>query len=119
MAMIRRGAYDGVGEWTHQYADAGNTVCSADPLIASGTPSSGTMEIQWFGEPGPRPMLERHVRAPAPLSKSGRLFIPAADCIIAVDAYNGFPLWKKEIPHFGRIAIHLDCGNMAILPKWG
>ncbi|HPA44716.1 MAG TPA: PQQ-binding-like beta-propeller repeat protein [bacterium] len=112
--MIRRGAPDGVGEWTHQYADAGNTVCSADPLIASGTPSSGTMEIQWFGEPGPRPMLERHVRAPAPLSKSGRLFIPAADCIMAVDAYNGFPLWKKEIPGFGRIAIHLDCGNMAL-----
>ena len=105
--VVRRGPLAGAGEWSHQYADAGNTVCSNDTRV------SGELALQWFGRPGPRPMIDRHHRTAAPLYKDGRMFIPAEDRVIAVDAYNGVILWDRKIPKSRRVSIPRDCSYLA------
>ncbi len=99
----KRGPLAEVGEWTHMYANPANTVCSDDKHVA------GQMQLQWFGPPGPRQMLDRHLRTVAPLWKNGRLFIPGDNRVIAVDAYNGTPLWNMEIPDSRRVGAYRDC----------
>jgi len=107
-AMANREKLEGAGEWTHIYAEPGNTACSKDELI------KGKMAIQWFGRPGPRKMIDRHHRNVPPLFKDGRLFVPG-DCIVfTVDAYNGTILWEAEIPNSRRLGVFLDCGSMAV-----
>ena len=106
-AVIRRGKLAGAGEWTHLYANAHNTAGSGDSLVRSPT------RVQWFGRPGPRPMMDRHHRSMSPLAKDGRLFIPANDRVIAVDAYNGTILWDVEAPNSRRVGMPRDCGQAA------
>ncbi len=107
-AIANRKKPDGAGEWTHMYAEPGNTACSKDKLI------KGKMAIQWFGRPGPGEMIDRHHRNVSPLFKDGRLFVPG-DCVVfAVDAYNGTILWKAEIPNSRRLGVFLDCGSMVV-----
>jgi len=109
-AIIQRHVLPNSGEWTHQYAEPGNSACSGDSLVKE------NMQIQWFGAPGPRPMVDRHHRALAPLWKDGRLFVPAAgeNRIIAVDAYNGTIIWDVEVPNYRRVGANRDAGNMAV-----
>jgi outer membrane protein assembly factor BamB len=76
----------GAGEWTHQYADAANTLCSADDLARS------PLKMRWFTDFGIR-MPSRHGRGPAPLSKNGIMIIEALDGLLGVDAYIGRRLW--------------------------
>ncbi len=105
---FEREGLDGSGEWTHQYAEPGNSACSGDTLV------KGPLTVQWFGEPGPRDMLDRHHRNIAPLSKNGRLFVPG-DCVVfGVDAYNGTILWRADVPDSRRLGTFLDCGSMAV-----
>jgi outer membrane protein assembly factor BamB len=107
-AVAEREKLEGAGEWTHIYAEPGNTACSRDELI------KGKMAIQWFGRPGPSKMIDRHHRNVPPLFKNGRLFVPG-DCIVfAVDAYNGTILWEAEIPNSRRLGVFLDSGSMAV-----
>jgi outer membrane protein assembly factor BamB len=80
----------GAGEWTHQYADAGNTLCSADDL------ARGPLKMQWFTDFGIQ-MPSRHGRGPAPLCKDGIMIIEAVDGLLAVDAYSGRRLWHYGI----------------------
>jgi len=110
-AMMVRGKLAGSGEWTHQYADLGNTACSNDTLVG------GQMDLQWFGRPGPRQMIDRHHRNVAPLFKDGRLFVPGDRIVFAVDAYNGTIQWQVEIPNSRRLGVFLDCGSMAVDEK--
>jgi outer membrane protein assembly factor BamB len=72
------------------------------------------MRLQWFGLPGPRPMVDRHHRAMPPLVQNGRLFVPADSRVIAADAYNGTPLWEVEIPESRRLAAPRDAGQLAV-----
>jgi len=81
-AVIRRGPILGSGDWAQLYADAAHTACSGDQL-------RGPMALQWFGKPGPRSIIDRHHRPMSSLVKDGRIFVPAIDRIICVDAYNG------------------------------
>jgi outer membrane protein assembly factor BamB len=104
---VRRGSLPGSGEWTHLYADPGNTACSHDTLLE---PTG----IQWFGRPGPQDIIDRHHRPMSPLYKNGRLFIPANDRVITVDAYNGAPLWELSVPYSRRIGALKNCGQMAV-----
>lgn len=107
-AVANREKLEGAGEWTHLYAEPGNTACSKDEWI------KGEMAIQWFGRPGPREMIDRHHRNVPPLFKDGRLFVPG-DCIVfAMDAYNGTILWETEIPNSRRLGVFLDSGSMAV-----
>ncbi|MEZ6132230.1 MAG: PQQ-binding-like beta-propeller repeat protein [Planctomycetaceae bacterium] len=105
--IVRRPKLDRVGEWSHMYGDVANTCCSADERVR------GRMALQWFGEPGPREMINRHHRTVAPLWKNGRLFIPGNNRIFAADAYNGTLLWNIELPESRRIAAFRDCSYLA------
>jgi outer membrane protein assembly factor BamB len=111
LARAVRTALDGAGEWTHALAEPGNSACSGDKLI------KGDMTVQWFGEPGPRDMIDRHHRNVPPLFKDGRLFVPG-DCVVfAVDAYNGTIEWKIDVPNSRRLGAFLDAGSMAVDEK--
>jgi len=70
------------------------------------------MHILWFGEPGPREMIDRHHRPMSSLFKNGRLFVPANDLVIAVDPYNGTNLWKLHVPNSRRVGALRNCGHM-------
>jgi len=72
------------------------------------------MAILWFGEPGPLSMVERHAKAQSPLAMDGRLFIQGEEVIMAVDAYNGTPLWERRIPGAVRARADVDGGNLAL-----
>lgn len=105
---FERGALEGSGQWTHQYAEPGNSACSDDRLV------KGPLTVQWFGEPGPRDMIDRHHRNVSPLCRDGRLFVPGDRMVFAVDAYNGSILWRIDVPESRRLGTFLDCGNMAV-----
>ena len=105
--LSRRGPLEGAGHWSHMYADAANTVCSDDQHV------SGPLELQWFGPPGPRQMIDRHHRTVAPLFVAGRLFVPGNNRVIAVDGYNGTVLWNNAVPGSLRIGAFRDCSYLA------
>lgn len=102
----RKGRPPGTGEWSHFYADPGNTASTADEI------RPGAMDVQWFGRPGPADMVDRHKKGPAPLFKNGRLFVPGFNYVAALDAYNGFMLWEKHIPNSVRVAAFKDCSSV-------
>jgi len=98
----------GAGEWTHQYGNPANTSNSGDDLVHS------DLVLQWFGGPGAAPMVDRHLRAPAPLAAGGRLIIPGENLLIAVDAYNGTELWRLPLPGSQRYSMPFDAGYMSL-----
>ena len=105
---FRRSPLVDAGEWTHLYGNAANTACSGDAHVG------GDLALQWFGEPGPQKMLDRHHRTVAPLSKNGTLIVPGNNYLYGVDAYNGSVWWEREIPESRRAAAFRDCGGMAL-----
>ena len=105
--MIRRGPAPNGGEWTQLYANASHTASTTDDL-------EGPMTFQWFGEPGPRNIIDRHHRPMSPLFKDGRVFVPGDDVVVAVDAYNGTPLWRLEIPNSRRVGALKNSGHMIL-----
>ena len=108
MGTAIRDAVEGAGEWTHFYADAGNSACSQDSL------RPGPVDVQWFGRPGPRKMVDRHEKNVGPLYKDGRLFISGDNYIVALDAYNGTVLWEHDLPNSIRLGAFKNCGSMAV-----
>ena len=110
-ATIRRGELEGTGEWTQLYANASHTACSMDPLREP-------VAVQWFGEPGPREIIDRHHRPMSSLFKDGRLFVPADDLVYAVDPYNGTPLWQLDAPNSRRIGALKNCGHMLLTDEY-
>jgi len=82
----------GAGEWTHQYADAANTLCSSDDVARS------PLEMRWFTDLGVQ-MLSRHGRGPAPLCRNGILIVEATDGLLGVDAFTGRRLWFYPLEH--------------------
>ncbi|MGQ9729884.1 MAG: outer membrane protein assembly factor BamB family protein [Candidatus Zipacnadales bacterium] len=105
--VVRREALPGAGEWTHLYADPGNTACSGDTLTAP-------LVLQWFGEPGPHSRVGRHDRPMPPLIKDGRVFILANEVVICVDAYNGTVLWELEAPGINTIGASIETGQAVV-----
>jgi outer membrane protein assembly factor BamB len=106
-AELRRAPISGSGQWTHLYADAANSACSKDTV-------RGPLRLQWFGQPGPRHMVDRHHRPMSPLCKDGRLFVLGDNRIITLDAYNGTHLWQREVPESRRVGVMKDCGQMVV-----
>ncbi|MBN1908879.1 MAG: PQQ-binding-like beta-propeller repeat protein [Pirellulales bacterium] len=90
MKQITRGPLPGAGRWTHQYADAGNTLCSSDRNVAGG------LQMLWFRDTDFF-MPNRHGRGPAPLVDQGRMFAEGVDALRAVNAYNGRTLWEYPL----------------------
>ena len=109
-ATIRRpGPLPGAGEWTHAYGTPGQTANSGDQLVCG--QAGRTLEVQWFGLPGPNAMIDRQVRMQGPVSAAGRIFSQGNNRVIAQDAYNGAILWSMEIPHLRRTNLPRNTGN--------
>ncbi|MBD3268077.1 PQQ-binding-like beta-propeller repeat protein, partial [bacterium] len=86
-----RGLLPGSGEWTHQYTNPANTLCSSDARVG------GPLHMLWYKDNTLR-MAQRHGRPPAPLFHEGRIFSEGKDALRAVDAYNGRVLWEYPLP---------------------
>lgn len=102
-----RGPLPGAGSWSHQYADPANTTCSDDQLVKS------PLSVLWFGDPGPGEMVERHARVMTPLSVNGRFFVQGVDVLMAYNAYNGVPLWRREMRGVTRMGASHETSNLA------
>lgn len=93
--LKREGPLPGSGYWTHQYADAGNSVISKDKLVK---PPFGLL---WFGGPTNDQVLPRHGHGPNPEVAGGRIFIEGANMLRAMDAYTGRMLWERKLEGVG------------------
>lgn len=91
LTVDRRGPLEGAGQWTHQNADAANTLCSADQLVR------GTLESSWFHD-GVLEIPDRHAQGPAPLFSRGYLVVEGVHGVCTLDAYNGHTCWVYPIP---------------------
>lgn len=109
---MTRGVLPGSGEWSHQYGRPDNAANGGETL--QGATATGELEVQWIGRPGPRAMVDRNPRKPAPLSLNGRLFTQGLHRLIAQDAYNGAILWSLEIPAAERFNMPRDCSNWCL-----
>ncbi len=87
MSRSVRGPLEGVGSWTHQYANAAGTCCSDDTRL------KGPLAMLWFRDTDFL-MPNRHGRGPAPLVVDGRMFVEGVNALRAVDIYNGRTLWE-------------------------
>jgi len=93
--LARTGALPGAAEWTHQYADASNTVLSKDRLVKL------PLGLLWFGGPTHEKILPRHGHGPTPQVAGGRLFIEGMDILRAMDVYTGRVLWEADLLGLG------------------
>lgn len=95
VCVKRQGALPGSAAWTHQYADAGNSVMSHDDLVK---PPFGTL---WFGGPSNDNVLPRHGHGPSPQVAGGRLLIEGENMFRCLDVYTGRLLWERQIEGIG------------------
>ncbi len=104
LTVNRRGPLEGAGSWTHQNADAANTLCSADTI-------AGPLSARWYRELDFE-LPDRHGQGPAPLFNQGYLVAEGVDGLIALDAYNGRTLWTHRIEGVLRDydGVHHDVG---------
>jgi SAM-dependent methyltransferase len=107
-AIINRPALAGAGEWTHNWANPAATTCSEDTVVAY------PAKMAWYGQPGPRYIVDRHHRPGCSLYKDGRLVVPGLHRVMAVDAYNGARLWDLSVPNSVRVGVMKDAGWVAL-----
>ena len=105
--LLRRGPVEGAGEWTQLYATPGHTAASGETL-------DGPLGIQWFGEPGPRDIVDRHHRPMSSLFKDGRLFVMGNERIFSVDPYNGKQIWTLDVPESRRVGALKNSGQAVL-----
>ncbi len=84
-----RGDLQGAGNWTHQYADSANSLCSGDELV------KGELTVLWYRDVDVV-NSNRHYRGPSPLSVKGLLIQAGINEIVALDAYNGHEIWRTK-----------------------
>jgi len=107
-SIIKKDGLEGAGNWTHQYGNAGNSSYGDEGLIKK------NMLVQWFGQPGPRKMIDRHSRPHSPLSTNGMLYALGQQVLYGIDAYNGTVVWERGLPEIQtRVNLPRDCGYMA------
>jgi len=103
---VTRLPLSGVGAWSHNFGDAGQSCNSQDQLV-----NTSDMHVQWFGNPGPRGFTDRQARNPTPLAINGTLYVQGNDRISSQDSYNGRIRWAMEIPGLRRVNMPRDGGN--------
>ncbi|MCE5277575.1 MAG: PQQ-binding-like beta-propeller repeat protein [Planctomycetaceae bacterium] len=94
--LVRKGGPEGSAEWTHNNADAANSMMSYDKLV------KGPLGVLWFGGPPNTPMLPRHGRGPSPAVAYGRAITLGCDLLRAMDIYTGRLLWEAPFPNIGQ-----------------
>jgi len=93
--LHRVGALPESADWTHQYADAANSVISRDKRVKA------PLGLLWFGGPSNDKILPRHGHGPTPQVAGGRLFIEGQHILRSIDVYTGRLLWEKDLPEVG------------------
>jgi len=125
--LLIRGGLAGAGDWTHQYANAGNTASSGDELV--GNP----LNVLWYGEPSTTTQTDRHHKVPAPLILEGRAYLQQEEVVkpgrkrghtyqgrvtrnyvACIDVFNGSQYWRREIPGAYRIRLSYGVSNLAL-----
>ena len=96
ITLTRRGTLPGADDWSHPFANPGRTSATRDTHVRL------PLKVLWFGGPGPARMVDRHKYPPIPVYANGRMYVPAEDYVIAVDAYNGREMWAKRLKGVGR-----------------
>ena len=96
VVIERPGALPGSADWTHQNADAANTLVSAESRIKA------PLGLLWFGGPANDKVLPRHGHGPSPQVIDGRLLIQGPNMLRAVDVYTGRVLWEREFRDLGK-----------------
>ena len=94
--LVREGPLPGAADWTHNYADAAQSVVSRDRRVK--TP----LGLLWFGGPPNDGVLPRHGHGPSPQVAGGRLLIEGRDMLRALDIYTGRLLWQRQLPDLGK-----------------
>ncbi len=93
--LTRPGPLPGAGQWTHQHADAANTVYSDDDRVRL------PLGILWFGGPSNDNILPRHGHGPIPQVAAGRVILPGVETLSARCVYTGRQLWERRFPGIG------------------
>lgn len=102
LVIRRAGAVPGSADWTHQYGDIANTVCSDDQLKAP-------LGLLWFGEESAfGDVLPRHAHGPPEQVVAGRLFIEGLNCLSARDVYTGRTLWQRTFKALDNFGVYYD-----------
>ncbi|MBN2314359.1 MAG: PQQ-binding-like beta-propeller repeat protein, partial [Sedimentisphaerales bacterium] len=96
LMLSRTGPLPDSADWTHQYADAANTVVSKDKSVKA------PLGLLWFGGPSNDEVLPRHGHGPSPHVVDGRLFIEGRNMLRAVDVYTGRLLWQRNFLDLGK-----------------
>lgn len=101
----------GVDDWSQQYGGTGNAGSNQESL--GGKTSIPQFDLQWLGRPGPEIVIDRMVRAPAPLSANGRMYCQGLGRVLGLDSHNGCVLWSREVHDLRRLNMIRDASNMA------
>ena len=103
VSLKRTGALPGSADWTHQFGDIANTVCSKDQLVKA------PLGLLWFGDRADfGDVLPRHGHGPPEQVIEGRLFLQGIDSISARDVYTGRILWKTPLEGLNAFNMYYD-----------
>jgi outer membrane protein assembly factor BamB len=94
--LRRPGRLADADDWTHQYANAAQTVFSNERRVKA------PLGVLWFGGQSNKDVLPRHGHGPSPQVAAGRLIIEGVNMLRAVDVYTGRLLWQKSLPGVGK-----------------
>ena len=96
LMLKRAGAPAGAAQWSHNNANAANSMMAFDKLVK---PPLGVL---WFGGPSNAKILPRHGRGPTPTVVNGRLVIEGPNILRSIDVYTGRILWEREFTNIGQ-----------------
>jgi outer membrane protein assembly factor BamB len=103
LRLTRAGALPGSADWTHQYGDIANTVCSEDQLVKA------PLGLLWFGDRTDfGDVLPRHGHGPPEQVVEGRLFIEGLASVAARDVYTGRTLWNAPLEDLNAYTVYYD-----------
>jgi outer membrane protein assembly factor BamB len=103
LQLTRCGALPDSADWTHQYGDIANTVCSMDKRVKA------PLGVLWFGDRLDfTDVLPRHGHGPPEQVVAGRLFMEGINSLCVRDVYTGRVLWKKTLPKLNTFGIYYD-----------
>ena len=95
LLLRREGPLPGSGQWTHQYADAGQSNQSGDRRVRV------PLGPVWFGGPDNYNVLPRHALGPRPHVAGGRVVVLGPETVSARCAFAGRELWVRVLPGIG------------------
>ncbi len=100
--LARTKGLPNAGQWTHQHANAAQTVISEDQLVR---PPFAPI---WFGTTSNNFVLPRHHHGPRPQVAGGVLAILGVETLSARCVYTGRELWVKDFPGIGHAFTSLE-----------